>query len=189
MLACHPIFYLKNSKENNSIYRIVHMHTNIDVQTNMHAHEYTCLSVHTIHGFHCPACGATLLTPSLYTRVGPASQTHIETWHQPFPDLQILTSLPAAHGLTRNTNHLPPIQNANTLSEIFLNVFLLFLVLVKQKLHDKDAANKSFFLCRKYVFLHFLIFFLHHPLRSLHGNEISELPDGIFNDVASLSHL
>ncbi|TNN75297.1 Slit 1 protein [Liparis tanakae] len=27
------------------------------------------------------------------------------------------------------------------------------------------------------------------PLRSLHGNEISELPDGIFNDVASLSHL
>lgn len=26
-------------------------------------------------------------------------------------------------------------------------------------------------------------------LRSLHGNEISELPDGIFNDVTSLSHL
>lgn len=26
-------------------------------------------------------------------------------------------------------------------------------------------------------------------LRSLHGNDISELPDGIFNDVASLSHL
>lgn len=26
-------------------------------------------------------------------------------------------------------------------------------------------------------------------LRSLHGNDISELPDGIFNDAASLSHL
>lgn len=35
------------------------------------------------------------------------------------------------------------------------------------------------------------LIFWHLPrlLRSLHGNEISELPDGIFNDVASLSHL
>lgn len=29
----------------------------------------------------------------------------------------------------------------------------------------------------------------HVVLRSLHGNDISELPDGIFNDAASLSHL
>lgn len=52
------------------------------------------------------------------------------------------------------------------------------------------SNSMIFFLCSD-VFMYFL--FLSSPspspLRSLHGNEISELPDGIFNDVSSLSHL
>lgn len=106
----------------------------MNIRVSLHTHNYTIV-------FHCPACGASLLRPSLCTLVGPASQAHIETWHRSFTQLQSLTSLPAAQGWTRNANHLPP----HTILKYPSASLLLFLVLAvwKQRTVCRTATVQS----------------------------------------------
>lgn len=143
----------------------------------------------------------TIPPSTLCALVGPASQTHEETRHQCFSEATALTSscfgqlhkvVPqpggaAAFKLPRSA--LKKSRPEATKNETYFTV-IVFKILaicfratnVFQCFQFTPPTSKN----------QNLIIFVPPPsssLRSLHGNEISELPDGIFNDVTSLSHL
>lgn len=137
--------------------------------------------------------------------VGPASQTHKETRHQCFSEATALTS--SCFGQLHKVVPQPGGAAAFKLPHSALKKVFRHHV----SCQSRPEATKNIFHCHsskssRFVSSYkcFSMFSVHSSiiqkpkpayfcppssLRSLHGNEISELPDGIFNDVTSLSHL
>lgn len=156
---------------------------------NLHKHNYTVF-------FYCPA----LLPSSLCTLVGlPARRTYCGNLTPVFSRLTE-PHIFASCARLEPTTHLEFQHETETFSfavivVVDLTVLFVSCYITKCSVSKDDTVKLFLTLCEKLTknLSWFFFFFAHifSPLllRSLHGNEISELPDGIFMDVASLSHL